>query len=203
MSLKQPVWHVLVLSVLTFKLYLIYWCYKNWRDLAKQFAESNAEEKPAASWITKMGPAHLSSFKDSSPHLRGILTALFSLQPFVPFLQDYLIFTLVYGVCKIYPDRDSFIARMPAVAAVTVVAVSGMLSYLALLNGVSYLLFFLSVIPIIAVQHLINKYWETVEKSGLLVRHGFSLKELIVIILGALALGFIVVGMFLVPESAR
>src|SRR5262245_58414969 len=42
-SLRQPVWHVVALSVLTCFAYVFYWFYKNWRDL-QAFASCDSAE---------------------------------------------------------------------------------------------------------------------------------------------------------------
>ena len=136
----------------------------------------------------------MSSFKDASPHIRALVTM-------IPYVNNYMLFTLSLGVCKLFPDKKSFVATHPGLTSLLIVGTSFTLSYLALMPKALYFFFFLSVIPVAVVQQLVNKYWDSVEKPGLLVRHAFTLKELAIIILGALALAYVVLSMVLVPES--
>lgn len=224
LSLKQPVWHVIVLGVFTFKLYLIYWCYKNWRDLGAErrksqpalsepnletagvldkdesaFAkaagakadsgpDSGPETRPAAgkedSLIERCLPEHLSSFKDTSPMLRAILTV-------VPYLQNYMYFTLIMGIARLNPNKDSFVFKHPLISAFALVFISISCSYLAFLPKAYYLLFLLGVIPMAIAQHWLNQYFDEKEKKGLLMRHGFTVAEMVCIIAGGLYLGFL------------
>lgn len=231
MSLKQPVWHVLVLGMLTFKIYLVYWAYKNWRDLSEQQAkvayatadaargesihtvdsvelktadlktvDSNTSQTPALdetshkpSLVASLMPKHLESFRDCSPHIR----ALFWL---FPYANDYLFFTLSSGIAKLQ-NKTSFLAKHPVIWAFALTVASFTLSYLVFLKGAFYLLFLLSVLPAAVVQHSLNKYWDSVEKPGLLTRHGFSGKELVAIIAGALYMGYILCSFLLLDQS--
>lgn len=230
MSLKQPVWHVLVLGMLTFKIYLVYWVYKNWRDLAEQQAkiayaekaltatesgiESSSAEKqnmeqsgnqvPTGSaqelpqhksLLESISPKHLESFKDCSPHIRAVFWL-------IPYANDYLFFTLACGIARLQ-NGAGFVAKHPSIWALTMTAASFLLSYLVFLKDAYYLLFLLSVIPAALVQHELNKYWDSVEKPGLLTRHGFSGKELVGLIAGALYIGFILCSFMLLPSKPQ
>lgn len=195
MSLKQPAWHVLVLSMSTFKLYFIYWCYKNWRDLANHVTAKTAEhltakaadrqEEKSLGLTESLSPKHLSTFENASPMLRtlGVL---------IPYVNNYLYLTLVMGIAKLYPSPATFIATKPFLTALLIVLLSIALDLLAFLGGAWYLLFLLSAIPMALVQHWLNKYWDSIEPKGLLTRHGFSALELVAIIIGSLSMGFIV-----------
>lgn len=210
LSLKQPVWHVLVLTVLTLKMYFIYWCYKNWRDLSRDVAcrtrqledsagSLDAIATPAAEasntspamveqqedLVAKLLPAHLSSFKDTSPILRAIGVV-------VPYLNNYLFFTLALGIAKLSPNKRSMVASHPVICSLLILSAWITLSLLAFLPGALYFTFLLCVVPVAIVQHWLNKYWDAVEEKGLLTRHGFTFGEMVVIIAGALALGYLV-----------
>ncbi len=210
--MKQPVWHVIVLAIVSFKLYFIYWAYKNWRDLCAFAEKASSQGEPGSgasveagqrgqaalpiSLFEKILPAHLSSFKNASPHLRGLLC-------FVPYLNNYLFFTLALGIARLDPDKKSFAATHPYLSALAMVLLLSGLSMLSLLPELLhlpqafYLLFFLFVIPLALVQNCLNRFWDSVEEPGLLTRHGFSLKELLSIILGGLYLGYVVSGFLL------
>jgi hypothetical protein len=176
---------VVVLGVTTLTLYWVYWCYKNWRDLSKHLASQNADpQETKLQPALKIAPGELADFKHVSPLLR-MVGMLF------PYINNYLFFTLVLGIAKIYPDKDSFIAKRPGLSAVSIAIVTFALSNLVRLPDPFCMLFLLGVAPTAIAQHWLNRYWQSVEAPGLLVRHGFSLMELISIIVGALILGFI------------
>ncbi len=257
LSLKQPVWQVLVLSVVTFKIYFIYWCYKNWRDLSNQMKkaqlstqsigeslsadalsrtdneakdeeakEKELKDKVAVktgkasdlSWadsdlvlktpgtamleansktpetpfddddetqglLESLLPTHLCSFKKVSPLLRTIFVV-------IPYINHYMFYTITLGIAKL--QRNSIVASHPIPCSLALVTVYIALSCLCFLPKAFYLMFLLSVIPVAIVQHWLNRYWDTVEKPGLLMRHGLTLKEILSIIAGALALGYLV-----------
>ncbi|MBX9724766.1 MAG: hypothetical protein K2X81_25400 [Candidatus Obscuribacterales bacterium] len=216
LSLKQPAWQVIVLNVLTFNLYFVYWCYKNWRDLTKQVdakdmstadqqavAQSvHAEEllhKPDNQILTagseanavndsptllqSLSPAHLSSFKQASPMLRTIFAM-------VPFVQSYMLYTLAVGVTRLQP-AGSQVASHPVLYALAATFAWITLSWLGMLPEPLHLTGLLSAIPVAIIQHWINRYWDSVETPGLITRHGFTFMELVTVIIGALALGFV------------
>ena len=49
------------------------------------------------------------------------------------------------------------------------------------LPGIYYLLYLLASIPLAAAQYMLNRFWSTCERPGLLVRQAFSVSELIAI----------------------
>ncbi len=252
LSLKQPAWQVMVLTVLTFGLYFIYWCYKNWRDLSAQMGrcdlESHQNQGLAGTKEPKMGaqesalsssgtspvhetdhdrdaeplahnpdsnvlenvvknkseraespgliesllPAHLSNFKNASPMIRSIFTM-------VPIVTHYMFYTLTLGIARIQPKKYSTVASHPVLCSLAIVFAWITLSCLSTLHGPLYLAFFLNVIPLAIVQHWLNRYWDSVEDAGLITRHGFTFKELLTVIVGALYFGFIVSGFLINP----
>ncbi len=243
LSLKQPVWQVIVLSILTFKMYFIYWCYKTWRDFSKHIDETNhnatshqeanasrhsdagagqnkvsatepghikdlswtanaeellhspdsailkedktpAQVEHSPSLLESLSPKHLSSFRHASPMLRAIFAA-------VPYIQHYMLYTIALGTANLQPKGSSVVASHPVLCAVAVTAAWITLSCLSMLPEPLYLTSFLCLIPLAIIQHWINRYWDSVETPGLIMRHGFTFKELITIIVGALLLGFL------------
>ncbi|MBX9686065.1 MAG: hypothetical protein K2X27_05155 [Candidatus Obscuribacterales bacterium] len=210
MSLKQPAWHVMVLGIFTFKLYFIYWAYKNWRDLSNHLSKAHcrtagntksdtkgdtnspsvAEPASSETLLEKLLPEHLASFKDCSPFLRTVVILF-------PYLNNYLLFTLALGIARLVPDKNSLLSRHPYLCSFALVATWIAFSLSAFLPNAYYLIFLLGVLPLALLQHWLNSYWDSVEENGLLTRHAFSFKELSSIIVGALALGYIVTSFFL------
>lgn len=182
-SLKQPAWHVLVLSCVTITFYLIYWCYKNWRDLSQQEAAVSA-----AGQVDEA--ASLKPFKNISPMLRGI-------GMFVPGLNIFLCLTQVLAIAQLVPDEKALPRRRPLLAAGLVMVPN--VSLLVLFNFAPPLFFggLLAAVPLAVVQHWLNQYWDKVEPPGRAMRHAFSIKELIVIIFGGMLVGLIVAGTML------
>ncbi len=222
LSLKQPVWHVLLLTVVTFKLYFIYWCYKNWRDLSRlidaeglgwgdamrrpvedtlpptekaQTATASLHEanKDTTAELSKAGnddliskllPDHLASFKDASPFLRAFGVA-------IPYLNAYLFFTLTLGIARLQTAK-SFAGDHPIICSTLIVFAWITLSMLSILPGAYFFLFSLCAIPLAFVQHWVNKFIDSKEEKGLLMRHGFTGGEMVVVIVGALWFGYLV-----------
>lgn len=200
LSLRQPPWQVAVMGAVTFKLYLVYWGYKNWRDLGAQFARSTAEQTSAETQpeglLTRLGPDHMASFKDCSPLLRTIWM-------FVPYVNNYLLLTLALGIARIHPNKQSLVARHPLACSTAVVFATISLSFLSVLPGAWYLLFVLSVLPAAVMQQWLNDYWKSVEPVGLLYRTAFTLKELVVLAAGALFTGYIIVGFMMGAHTLK
>ena len=214
-SLKQPIWHVVVLSIATMKVYFIYWCYKTWRDYSRQYSPVEEAERhlraqiaanvaeqsgvengslsiePAEGLLDKLQPGHLASFKDTSAPLRGLCML-------IPYVNDYLFAIFIYGISKLHPDLISSVFKHPMMWTLALGSVSFGFALLAFLPGAWYLLYLLSAIPMIIIQVWVNKHWDEQERGQtLIVRHAFSGKELFAIIAGALCLGFIIASFIL------
>lgn len=176
LSLRQPVWHVIVLSILTCFAYPIYWFFKNWRDLK---AEALSERGQTNS--------NLEQFADISPMLRtiGLL---------VPIFDIYIALTLIKGIAELNPSDNSYSRKHPLIASGLVMGAIIALVYLQTLPGILYLLSFAASIPLAVVQSWLNNYWKSVEVPDLIVRQTFTGKELIAVILGGLLLGLILAG---------
>ncbi|MBX9572917.1 MAG: DUF4234 domain-containing protein [Candidatus Obscuribacterales bacterium] len=217
-------WHVIVLSIVTLKIYFVYWCYKTWRDYSKHIAQKNSAKldpetaalpateisnnetngdaigiesgfaTPATKemgFIEALSPKHLSSFENMSPHIRMICAL-------APYVQDYLFFTLLYGVAKRHPDPNNVIAKNAFLWSFFLTMFAFSVSLLVFLPGIWYLLFLLSSIPTFWAQAVINEYWDNEERNqSLIVRQAFTGKEIFVTISGALVLGFLVSGILL------
>lgn len=176
LSLRQPVWHVIVLSILTCAAYPIYWFYKNWRDLKAEAASERGQTNP------KLRP-----FFDISPVLRT-----FGL--FVPFFNIYMAVTLVKGIAELNPSENAYCRKHPLISSGLIVGAIIALLYLQALPGVLYMLSFTVGIPLAIAQSWLNYYWKSVETDDLIVRQVFTGKELIVVILGALLIGLNLAG---------
>lgn len=195
-SLKQPVWHVLVLCWVTSIAYLIYWSYKNWRDFSKQAALAAESGNPDGNGAARK-PADaeqaeaLKPFKDISPMLRSIGLLVWGLNLFLSITQ-------FLGIAQLVPDENSLPRRRPLMAALLIY---GSFISLTLLFCCPPPIFFLGTllcpIPFAVVQHWVNRYWDSVEPPGRAMRHAFSVKELIVIIFGGMLQGLIVAGYML------
>lgn len=184
-SLRQPLWHVVVLTILTCSAYPFYWFYKNWRDLSAQ-----------ASQLEDGSGSQLARFRNISPLLRTIGL-------FVPVVNIYLALMQFKGIAALYPAEDSIQCRHPLfVASIALAAFIG-LQYLALLKGPLYLLSFSAAIPMAAVQYWLNAYWRSIEDPQLPVRYAFSVKELVAIVIGSLWLGLILASFWIVPANVR
>jgi len=175
-SLQQPAWHVVALGMLTGMAYMAYWFYKNWRDLKRCANSADASDDAA-----------LLTFKDINPLLRAILLIL-------PPVQIYLGLTYSIAIASLHPDPNSFPRKHPLLVSGLVVGSAMSILLLANLPGPWMLLYLLGSIPYAFVQHWLNAYWATVEPDEVLVRHAFSLGEMVAIILGASMLGLITAG---------
>jgi hypothetical protein len=221
------------LSIVTLKIYFVYWCYKTWRDYSKHIqqkstaisttasianastANGSAGFQPASEKVNEdvsvdaigiesgfaepsavkelgffeaLAPRHLSSFENMSPHLRmlGML---------VPYVNDYLFFTLLLGIAKRHPNSKNVIAKHPLLWSVFLSLFAFALFPLSWLPGALYLLFLLSAIPIFWAQSVVNEYWDKEERGQtFIVRQAFTGKEIVVTIAGALYLGFVITG---------
>jgi hypothetical protein len=207
-SRQQPVWHVIVLGFFTWGfLYLPWWVFKTYRDLKRECEEVNGVEIDPSAAAAGIAPPVLAPvparntelviaedtretlriFGRVNPGLRGIGTL-------VPFLNLYLMTTLTIGICSLVPDASSLPRRKPLLS--TLLILGGVLAFLttAHLPGLWFIVSFLSMIPIAVLQHWLNQYWARVESPSLLVRHGFNVWEMLVIILGAGLTGLVVAG---------
>jgi hypothetical protein len=220
-SLRQPVWHVVVLCVLTCFAYVFYWFYKNWRDL-QAVASSDTEKRqdvqsPAASDRQDAQPsytrAELERFRDISPPLRALGLIL----PLINFLFGialpaglviglglvfsagalFLAATLIDGIAAINPSPTSFPRRHPHLATASILMALVASMSLSKLPDPFWLLSLAGSIPLAITQSWLNSYWLSVEPPSSMVRHAFSGKELIAIIIGSLLLGLILAGMMI------
>ncbi|MBS1953499.1 MAG: DUF4234 domain-containing protein [Cyanobacteria bacterium SZAS-4] len=175
-SKAQPLWHVIVLNILTMSAYTIVWFWKTWRDLA-QHANSIDMDVPADPVVLKL--------RNISPFLR-------TLGALIPGLQIVLTSLLFTRIAQLYPEKTSFAYKHPiTVGILLTIALFGCLS-LYRLPGPFMLLFLLCSAPFVLAQSWLNAYWKTQEPPNTLVRQAFTAGELASLILGAVLLGLIV-----------
>ena len=183
--MQQPVWHVVVLSIVSCFAYSFYWYYKTWRDLKSEALNKRGQDKP-----------ELEQFADTSPMLR-------TLGLVVPVFNIYMAVSLIKAIAELNPSENSYTKKHPLVSAGLVMGAIIALLCLYKLPGALFMLSFTAAVPLSVVQFWLNKYWRSVESPGRFVRHAFTGKELIVVILGGLLLGLDCVGVMCGVTAGR
>lgn len=118
----------------------------------------------------------------------------------VPYVSDYLFFTLLLGIAQNNPERRC--ARNPVLWALGMTLLGAVMAYLAFLPGAWYFLFLLATIPSLFAQNEVNAYWDKVEQGeNLIVRKAFSGKEIFATLAGALVVGFLISSFILIPNK--
>ncbi len=201
-SLRQPVWHIIVLSVFSLSLYLIYWYYKTVRDLKGYAKLVGSDGAPTADRLDV-----ISKYTKARPFLASILlvapTALAPLflsfvpepamkaaLPLIPLVVLGFFAFLFRDIAALGVD-ESLLRRNPSYAAFALAVAMAMLWVLHKSGGALYLLFTLVAIPPAIAQHWLNHYWQRVEPETAVVRKSFSGGELVTLILGSFILTLI------------
>lgn len=174
-SKAQPLWHVLVLNVLTMSAYSLIWFWKTWKILADH---ANALDADA--------PANPALLK-----LRNASPMLLTMGSLVPIVQLYLTSMLFTRIAQLYPRKNSRIRQHPIATGILMTATMFGFFMLYKLPGAFMLLFLLYVGPFVLAQKWLNDYWKTQEPPDTLVRQAFSAGELASLILGAVLLGLV------------
>lgn len=211
MSSSQPAWHVVVLSMLTFSTYLVYWFYKTVKAL-----KSRAEAAYGSG--ATPGPnceGALGKYKNANPSLTTLL--LFAPTLFGLFFYPLLVlkvvsaeqasvvglliplvtlgfFALLYHDIATLGKEGSMLKANPSFPAFVLVVAMVFFWNLTKLPEPFFLLFTLVAIPPAIAQHWLNDYWTRVEPESSLVRKSFSKWEMLVMLIGSLALSLVVVG---------
>jgi len=211
-SLQQPPWHVFVLGFFSFAAYIPYWGYKTWRDLKRESIEVNGDiedDQREAAGIAKpalspVPPRKADANQKLDQHFKDALTTFAKVNPvlrafglLVPILNIYLSTTLTLGIANLVPDQNSLARKKPMIATLLIVGTA--LFFLAFnrLDGWWIEFSLLAVIPFAVLQHWLNQYWKTVESDELLIRAGFNLWEMLLIIVGASLHGLVVTGLMI------
>lgn len=199
MSARQPAWHVVILTFFTLNTYFFYWMFKTWRDLHAHAARLAAESalKAAGQPVTAGGatpapvePPALGQFVEASALLRTICL-------FIPVLNMYWIYKLFAGVCRLNPRPASFVSQHPRLIGGSLTAVALLILWQCGRHDHYFLTSCLIGIPCAFIQHWLNAYWQSVEPQEAVMRRVFTIKELIVLFLGMLWLGFITFGLMM------
>ncbi len=177
-SKVQPLWHVVVLNVLTMSAYTVVWFWKTWKDLAVH-AQNIDLDAPAESALLKC--------RKISPLLR-------TMGALIPGLQLYLTSVLFTRVAELYPRKNSIVRKQPILIGILMTVAMFAFFHLYKLPGAFMLMFLLYVAPFVLAQYWLNAYWKTQEPPGVIVRQAFSAGELASLICGAVLLGLIVTG---------
>jgi predicted nucleic acid-binding Zn ribbon protein len=159
----QPVWHLILLSVLSFGFYNIYWFYRNWKQLK---THKNLDLSPG--WRTL-----------------GLFVPLLGLLFIYEQFQDIKKFSEKAGVGMTFSPGSMLLAYM----------ILNALRALPDPYGIAYLLSFM---PLVAVQGILNIYWE-IEQPGLARRTFFSAREIVLLVIGGLLFILVIIGLF-IPE---
>lgn len=181
-SRQQPIWHVFVLGILTMSAYLVVWFYKNIRELHDYAKLVDAKEAPPPNQQEA-----LLKFKKASPILLAVGLI-------IPVLQIFLAVRFFKQCAELHPERETVMRRHPWLCGLGVTLALALLLHLARLPGPLFLLYLTAILPIALVQSWLNDLWKSVEPNGLIVRHAFSIGELVSIIVGSMLLGVVVVG---------
>ncbi|HEY9731668.1 MAG TPA: hypothetical protein V6C89_07135 [Drouetiella sp.] len=172
-SKAQPLWHVVVLNVLTLSAYTIVWFWKTWRDLAEH-----------ANAIDMDVPSNPALWK-----LRNISPVLRTIGGLVPILQIFLTSVLFSRCAELNPEPNSFAHKNPIASGMLMTLFMFACLSLYRLPGPLMLLFLLYIAPFVLAQSWLNRFWRSQEPPNALLRQAFSAGELTALILGSILLG--------------
>jgi len=228
-SLRQPAWHVVLLSMFTFLTYLFYWLYKTTRDLksiagasteptasagvaeavTETSAGANAAKPAEVTPTVAVVPAEplLSPFRKINPFWFTVAAiaptavgplflipmgqeAMQKLTPIVGILTLGFFVYIFHAIAKLGRD-GSMLKNNPTFPAFCLMMAMVALYRLGKLPGHFYLLFTLTSIPVAIAQHWLNDYLERKEPSGALLRHSFSMGEIITMLVGSSAVTWV------------
>ena len=191
-SRRQPVWHVIVLHILTLGCYWPFWFGKNWSLLVHAHKLAKREEEQDEKLVPYTG-GEVTPVEGKDP-------ILLTLGMFVPFLTLYLAFRQFNLIARLDPDKSAYQAQHPRIAATLLLVSMIGLSCLFVLPKTFYLLYLSSFAPLALAQHWLNRYWKENEPADALVRQAFSTAELLSVIFGSIWLGLIVIRPFVIPQ---
>lgn len=192
-SRRQPVWHVIVLHILTLATYSPFWFAKNWSLLIHAQKLAAGEEGADERLVPYTGGEELEGVRGRDP-------ILLTLGLFVPLLNLFLAFQLFTQIARIEPNKDTYRAKHPRITAGLLLAAMFALYMLGNLPSTMFLFCLLSFVPMAVAQHWLNQYWKQHEPPDSLVRQAFSSLELCAVIFGSLLLGLIVITPFVAPK---
>lgn len=209
-SLRQQPWHVVLLSVFTFGLYLFFWFYKTVRDLKTRsvnVVDDNGKEialaEPALARYVRISPllalvsliaitilgllAPLFLVALPRPVFEDLLPTVKGLMPFIPLIMLASFAVVYHDIAKLSAD-DTLMKKNPTFAAFSLAVAMAMLWGLFKLPGAFYLMYTLVSVPAAIAQHWLNQYWQRVEPPSAVMRNAFSAVELVILLVGSFGL---------------
>lgn len=192
-SRRQPVWHVIVLHILTLAAYSPFWFAKNWSLLIHAQKLAAGEESADERLVAYNGSDELNGVKGKDP-------ILLTIGMFVPLLNLFLAFQLFSQIALLDSNKASYRAQHPKITAGLLLLGMIALYGLGKLPSTLFLLCLTSFIPMSIAQHWLNQYWKQHEPPDSLVRQAFSSLELCAVIFGSLLMGLIVITPFVNPH---
>jgi hypothetical protein len=171
-SRQQPLWHVVLLNILTICGYSVLWFYKNWKQLS-EFAKKEYAQTPDPQATIRGSPESWKYFANMRPwiHTFGVI---------VPFLQFYFFFLGFKQFAEVSPKCKTspyLMGILLTACYASLLPFAGRLDLWALVS-------FLSTGPLVYSQYLFNAFWQSVESPQARVRQTFSVEEWLFIIFG-------------------
>ena len=201
-SHTQPIWHVIVLTVLSLGFYAPIWFFKTSRLLVERANNLLQLPKDSAPHLTPPKLADLTEQEINSLELIKRVSPFFItlgiLLPFINILVGYFYFKMI---AELYPDRTSQVRANPALVGLGLSLLLTGSACLFRLPQAFYLLYCVGFAVTLSIaQHMLNKYWRHIElDDDLLVRHSFSAMELVLLIIGIVLLGLILASFCVAP----
>jgi hypothetical protein len=181
----QPLWHVLILTLLTAGLYLPFWVYKNCRDLSWR-ASASAEDSPEALKPLTIYEA------GALRYIKRCYPIFLAFGAFLPYVGAFISAFYFKTIAQLYPEVDSPIHRYPILFGIILTLAVYGAAALNCLPGVAYLLYLSVVLPALLAQHWLNRYWRAVEPEGMFIRYSFSATELVLLMIGIMLTGMLI-----------
>jgi hypothetical protein len=192
-SRRQPVWHVIVLHILTLATYSPFWFAKNWSLLIHAHKLAAGEEEADDRLVPLIRGEELVGFKGKDP-------ILLTVGMFIPLVNLFLAFLLFQKIANLETNKTTFRAQHPAITATLLLGAMTALYLLGYLPSTYFLLCLSSFAPMALAQHWLNQYWKDHEPPDALVRQAFSSLELCAVIFGSLLLGVVIITPFVIPK---
>lgn len=198
-SMQQPAWHVVLLSVFSLSLYLVFWFYKTVRDLKNRAAETKGDSpaEPSLKNFLKINPFWLTVALLAPTALGPMLTIIpmpaataRAIAPLVPLITLGFFAYIFHNIAKLAKD-GSLLKNNPTFPAFCLVVGMAMLWTLVKLPSYFMLCFTLASIPVAIAQHWLNDYWKRVEPPDAAVRRSFSMGEILTLLIGSIPLTLI------------
>ncbi len=212
MSRQQPAWHVVILSMLSFSLYLVFWYFKTVKALK---SKAEAAYGSGATPGTTSCEGALGKYRNANPSRQTLLLVTPTLigcfiplmMPFLPLSPESIkplgllipiislgFFGILYHDIATLAPEGSMLKANPSFPAFSLVVAMVFFFYFFKLPGAFFLLFTLVSVPAAIAQHWLNNYWMRVEPESALVRKSYSKGEMLMMLVGSMLLSFIVLG---------